>query len=170
VRTLRFRDPAGAVRQALLLLGLSLALAVGLWLVRPDRLALRADSQVYALDLSAPLISVDEALVAYEDGSRFFVDTRAGDPSGRASIPGSFVIREQHLLEDLEAMGDFLFPEDPLILYGTDHPLPVDAVAARLQTRGFENVVILQGGLEAWQRAGGTTAGGETGGGEGAHE
>ncbi len=165
MRALRFRDPAGAIREALFLLGVSLALAVGLWLARPDRLPLQADSQAYALDLSAPLISVDEALVAYQDGSRFFVDTRAGDPSGRASIPGSFLIREQHLLEDLEAMGDFLFPEDPLILYGAGHPLPVDAVAARLQTRGFENVVILQGGLEAWRRAGGEIAGQE-----GAHE
>lgn len=165
MRALRFRDPAGAIREALFLLGVSLALAVGLWLARPDRLPLQADSQAYALDLSAPLISVDEALVAYQDGSRFFVDTRAGDPSGRASIPGSFLIREQHLLEDLEAMGDFLFPEDPLILYGAGHPLPVDAVAARLQTRGFENVVILQGGLEAWRRAGG-----EIEGQEGAHE
>ncbi len=163
LRTLRFRDPAGAVRQTLLLLGLSLALAVGLWLVRPDRLPLQADPAIYALDLPVPLISVADARAAYDDGSRFFVDTRPGDPSGRATIPGSFVIREQHLLADLEAIGDFLFPEDPLILYGADHPLPVAAVAARLQTRGFEDLVILQGGLEAWQRAGGEVAGGEVG-------
>lgn len=161
MRVLRFRDPGQAVRQALLLMGLSLALAVVLWVVRPDRLPLQADPQAYTLDLSAPLISVEEALAAYEDGSRFFVDTRAGEPAGRATIPGSFVIREQQLLEDLDDLGGFLFPEDPLILYGADHPLPVDAVAARLQTRGFSDVVILQGGLEAWRRADGPLDGGE---------
>jgi rhodanese-related sulfurtransferase len=155
VNLLRLRDLSGAIRQALLLLGLSLVLSAVLWAVRPDRLPLQADPQIYTLDLPAPLISVDEGLRIYEDGTRYFVDTREGDADGRAAIPGSFVIREQSLTEDLAEIGDFLYPEDALVLYGAGHPLPVAAVAARLQSLGFEDLVILQGGLEAWQRADG---------------
>jgi len=160
VRGIRFRDPAGAVREALLLTGLSLAIAAALWAIRPDRLPLRVDPQAYALDLPAPLVSVDAALGIYEQASRYFVDTRVGDPAGRTTIPGSFVIREQDLVADLESLDGFLYPEDPLVLFGEDNPLPVAAVAARLQSRGFEDLVILQGGLRAWQRAGGPLTGG----------
>jgi rhodanese-related sulfurtransferase len=150
-----------ALRQALLLLAISLAIAVGSWAVRGDRLPLRADPQVYALDLSVPLVSVDEARRYYDTGSHYFVDTRAGDPAARPVIPGSFTIREDSLATDLAAVMDFLYPEDPLILYGEDTPLPVDAVAARLSNRGYENLVILQGGLAAWREAGGPVTGEE---------
>ena len=150
-----------ALRQALLLLGISLALAVGSWAVRGDRLPPLADPQVYALDLSVPLVSLAEAREHYEAGSHYFVDTRAGDPTGRPAIPGSFTIREEQFDEDLAAAMDFLYPEDPLILYGEDTPLPVDAVAARLSNRGYQNLTILQGGLRAWRKAGDPVTGEE---------
>jgi rhodanese-related sulfurtransferase len=150
-----------ALRQSLLLLGISVAAAAVSWAVRGDRLPLLADPEVYALDLSVPLVSVAEARDHFEAGSHYFVDTRAGDPTGRAVIPGSFTIRELELAADLEAVMDFLYPEDPLVLYGADLPLPVDAVAARLADLGYENLVILQGGIAAWREAGGPLSGEE---------
>lgn len=142
------------VKQALVLLMIALVLAGILWLVHPEGLPLRADAEFYALDLSAPLVSVAEARESYETGTHYFVDTRAGAPEGRISIPGSFVIREHSLADDLAEVIDFLYPEDPVILYGNGGPLLVDAVAARMQDRGFTDVTILQGGLQAWRDAG----------------
>ena len=151
---LKLRDLAGAIRQAVLLTVLSLVLTAALWAVRSDRLPLRADPQVYLIDLPVPLMATDQASAVYAAGSHFFVDTRPGEPADRATVPGSFVIREQEFDADVAALDGFLFPEDALVLFGADHPLPVAAVAARLQARGFENLVILQGGFAAWQREG----------------
>jgi len=151
------------VKQALVLLMIALVLAGILWLVHPEGLPLQADAEFYALDLSAPLVSVDDAHDYYESGSHYFVDTRAGAPEGRISIPGSFVIREHSLADDLAEVMDFLYPEDPVILYGNGGPLLVDAVAARLQERGFLDVLILQGGLQAWRDAGHPVDGQEDG-------
>jgi rhodanese-related sulfurtransferase len=39
----------------------------------------------------------------------------------------------------------------------------VAAVAVRLQARGYENLVILQGGFQAWRQAGGPVTDGEAG-------
>jgi len=57
--------------------------------------------------------------------------------------------------DELAAARDFIFLEDPLILYGEDAPVPVGDVAALFLARGHQDVRILQGGLAAWRRAGG---------------
>ena len=150
-----------AVRQSLLLVGIAVVAAGVSWAVRGDRLPLRADPEFYALDLTVPLVSQADARELYEAGTHYFVDTRPGDPGERPAIPGSFTIRETSLADDLAAVMDFLYPEDPLILYGEDRPSPVDAVAARLTSRGYENLVILQGGFAGWRAAGGAVTGGE---------
>jgi len=144
-----------ATRQAAWLLACAVGAALLLWVVRADRLPLRADPEVYALELPVPQVAVGTARAHYDAGDRSFVDTRAGDPARRPSIPGAFVIREATFADDLEAVMDFLYPEDPLILFGERSPLPVAAVAARFLERGYANLVILQGGLEAWRQDGG---------------
>jgi rhodanese-related sulfurtransferase len=143
------------VIQALRLLGISIVLGLLPWAVRGDRLPLLADATTYALDLPAPLVSVEQARRYYAEGSHYFLDTRPQEHAGSGAVPGSFVIREASFDADLEAAMDFLYPEDALILYGEDNPLPVGAVAARLQSRGYANLLILQGGLAAWRQAGG---------------
>ncbi|HOX25549.1 MAG TPA: rhodanese-like domain-containing protein [Candidatus Krumholzibacteria bacterium] len=144
-----------AWRQAAWLAALAIGLAVALWIVRPDRLPLRADAETYALDLPVPQVAVAAAREFYDAGDHIFVDTRAGDPAGRPAIPGAFVIRANSFGDDLAGVMDFIYPEDSLVLYGERSPLPVAAVAARFLERGYENVVILQGGLDAWRRGGG---------------
>jgi 3-mercaptopyruvate sulfurtransferase SseA len=148
----------GALREALLLTLVIVALGVATWLVRPDRLPLQADAEYYALDLPAPLVSVEEAMQAHEQGVTVFVDTRA-DADLDTAIPGAFIVRAATFATDLDEVRDFIFPEDPLILYGEDAPLPVGDVAALFLARGHTDVRILQGGLAAWQRAGGPSEG-----------
>jgi len=154
---LSLNGPA-VMRQAGILLAAVLAASVISWLVRPDRLPLQANAEFYALDLPAPLVSVDEALVAYEEGLVVFIDTRP-EASLDDSIPGAFIVRAASFDADLGEVRDFVFPEDPLILYGTDAPVPVGDVAALFLARGHAEVRILQGGLAAWQAEGGPIEG-----------
>lgn len=148
----------GAMVEAMRLVLVILVLGVATWLVRPDRLPLRANAEFYALDLPAPLVSVDEALKAFDEGTVVFVDTRAQADLDSA-IPGAFIVRASTFAADLGAVRDFIFPDDSLILYGADAPVPVGDVAALFQARGQTDVRILQGGLEAWRRAGGPIEG-----------
>ena len=150
---------ASVWRQALVLAAITLVLGVGSWLVRPDRLPLRADAEFYTLDLPAPLVAVATALPLHEDGSHVFVDTRP-DADLDSAVAGAFIVRAAHFDDDLAEAADFLYPEDPVIVYGEDSPVPVGDVAALLLARGFEDVRILQGGLEAWRAAGGPLEGG----------
>jgi rhodanese-related sulfurtransferase len=152
-----------ALREAWVLLVIAVGLAVVSWAIRGDRLPLLADPDIYALDLPVPLVSVAEARELYDAGTHYFVDTRADGPLADGAIPGSFLIRETTFDTDIDDVLDFLYPEDPLILYGASLPLPVAAVAVRLQARGYENLVILQGGYEAWRQAGGPVTDGEAG-------
>lgn len=139
----------------------TLALAIVLWLVRPDRLPPAADPQIYALDLPVPLVSIPQALDLYEEGFHHFIDTRRGPARGRPTIPGAFVIREAEFAEDLEAAMAFVYPEDHLVLFGESSPLAVAPVAVRFLDRGYRHVRILQGGLPAWRQAGGPLDDGE---------
>ena len=157
------RRPApSTLVQALHLCLVIVAVAVVTWIVRPDRLSLSADADFYALDLPAPLVSLDEARAVYDAGTHYFIDTRP-DADLDDAIPGAFIVRAATFGDDLAAAMDFIYPEDPLILYGADHPVPVGDVAALFQRRGYGNVRILQGGLAAWRDAGHPTSGWEGG-------
>lgn len=150
---------SGSIVQAVRLVVVIMVIAAVSWAVRPDRLPLMADAERYELDLPAPLVSVDEALTHYETGDHLFIDTRA-DATLETAIPGAFIVRADTFGDDLAAAMDFVYPEDPLILYGADQPLPVSDVAARFLARGYENLTIMQGGLAAWRQAGGPVEGG----------
>ena len=78
--------------------------------------------------------------------------------AGQSTIPGSFYIREATLDDDLAANIDFLFPEDKIVLFGSGDLMPPANVAARLQSMGFQDIVILDGGLEAWIGSGGSVS------------
>lgn len=142
-----------SLREAGILLLVSL-LAAGIWWARSaDRLPLQAEPAVYELELAAPLVEVAEARILYDEGVHLFVDTRALN-SGE-TIPGSLLIREATFDDDLLANFDFMLPEDALILFGDGDLSRTSNIAGRLQQRGFENLLILSGGLAAWKKAGG---------------
>ena len=151
----RYRGPVPgrALREA----GVLLAVAVvgtGLsWALRTDGLSLRADPTFYERELSAPLVGPAEALALYDAGTHLFIDTRADDPV--RTVPGAFHVREDTFDDDLLRNFDFLTPADPLVVFGDGGLAAASNVAARLQQRGWTDVVIMSGGMAAWQAAGG---------------
>ena len=145
------------MRQAALLLGLAVLATAASWLLRSDRLSLRADPAFYELELAAPLIDATEALRFYEAGDHLFIDTRPVVPGSAPTIPAAMPIRQESFDDDLLEVFDFLRPEDPVILFGDGDLNAVSNVAGRLRDRGFQDLAILRGGLGAWRQAGGET-------------
>jgi len=141
------------LREASLLLALSLVAAGLSWAVRTPRLPLRADLAAYELDLGFPLVSAAEAVALFLDNACVPVDVRAGAPARR--IPGSFALGQETFDDDLREVFDFLSPADPLLVYGDGNLLVTAAVAGRLRERGFTDIHLLQGSLDGWEQAGG---------------
>lgn len=165
------RDRPGFVRllrEAGLLLLVSLLLAGVSWLVRTPRLPLRADESDYAIRVDFPVVPAADALGFYDANSHIFIDARPGADDHDA-IPGSMAVRQDSFDDDLLEIHDFLMPEDPLLLYGDGNLLALAAVAARLQERGYSDLTLMEGGLVAWRKAGGPVNGTESSG-ENAHE
>ncbi len=125
------------------------------WIMRDDGLPFAADPVGYELELAAPLTSTEEALVLYDEGDYLVVDTRTATNGDFQTIPGAFFIREATFDDDLLEYFDFMTTEDHFILFGDGDLFPVSNIAARMDERGYENLVILKGGLEAWLGAGG---------------
>jgi rhodanese-related sulfurtransferase len=146
---------ASLLREAGALLCAATALAAVVWAARDDRIPLLPDARVYEQDLPAPVLTVDEALRSYEEGLAIFVDTREETGEETICVPGAFFVRESSFDDDLYAAREWIYPEDDLVLYGSGDLLRVGSVAARFLERGYENVRIMAGGLEAWRRAGG---------------
>jgi len=144
-----------ALREALWLLAAAAILTAASWALRNDGLPLRADPTFYNLELEAPLITPGEALAFYNEGLHLFIDTRPGNGLDQATIPGAFPVRQSSFDDDLLDLFDFIAPTDPLILFGDGNLLPISAIAARLKDRGYPEVSILDGGLDAWRKAGG---------------
>ena len=140
-------------REAPLLLGLAVVLAAGSWFARTPRLPLIADMSLYEMDLAAPVLEPAEALAAFRDNTHIFVDTRAVDDGRR--IPGAMVLRPDSFDEDFREIYDFLVPEDALILYGDGNLMLTSNVAQQLEARGFTELSLLRGDLDAWAAAGG---------------
>jgi rhodanese-related sulfurtransferase len=152
-RDTAFTWPA-ALREAGLVLLAALVLTAASWGLRTDRLPLRADPAIYDVDLAAPTVSVDRAIELYDLGDHLFIDTRPAGSDG-LEIPGAIRVREATFDDDLLAAFDFLTPDAPLVLFGDGSLLQVSSVAARLQQRGYEDIVIMTAGPEAWRQAGG---------------
>lgn len=147
---------SATLKEAGLVLLVAVLASGGWWARSTDRLPWVTDPTVYELELAAPLLVVEDALTFYDEGVHLFVDTRA--ETGGETIPGSLFVREDTFDDDLYDNFDFMFPEDELILFGNGNLSRTSNIAARLQGRGYENLVILKGGLSAWKSAGGDTS------------
>lgn len=144
-----------SLKEAGRVLLLAVIVAGGNWVGGSASLPLVADPTVYELELSAPLVTIPRALELFDEGVHLFVDTRPVRPGSEPTIAGAFVIREATFDDDLLALFDVLYPEDPVILFGDGDLVGTSNVAARLQDRGYHDVQILEGGLRGWQEAGG---------------
>ncbi|MFT5232467.1 MAG: rhodanese-related sulfurtransferase [Candidatus Krumholzibacteriia bacterium] len=156
-------DWSTSLKEAGLILALSLVAMGAWWALRSERLPLQADPAYYELELEAPLLTIDDALSFYDEGVHLFVDTR--DVNEGTSIPGAFFIRAESFDDNLLENFDFMFPEDELILFGDGNLSRTSNIAARLKGRGYLNLHILQGGFSAWIDAGGESSSANTGGG-----
>ncbi len=146
--------PASLREAGLLMLVAFLVTGVS-WFLRSDGLPLTADATGYELELAAPLIQVDQALALFDEGNYLFVDARSSVDLEFTTIPGAFFIRQDTFDDDLLEYFDFMGPDDHFILFGNGNLLPISNIATRMIERGYENVVILKGGLSAWRAAGG---------------
>lgn len=142
-------------REAGWLLLVSLAATAISWSLRGDGLALRADPIAYELELPAPLVDIKTAQVLYEEGEYLFVDTRVRGAGDFDTIPGAFFIRDLSFDDDLLEYFDFMTTQDSFILFGDGDLFSVANIATRMQDRGYQNLLILKGGLAAWQESGG---------------
>lgn len=147
--------PSRGGPEALRLFLVAVVVAAVSWAVRPDRLPFLADSTAYELELSAPLVELQEAFTLFEAGNHLFIDTRPDAGPEVETIAGSFIIREASFADDLLLLMDVLYPEDPVVLFGDGNLMGVSNVAAKLQQRGFSTVLIMRNGLTRWQDAGG---------------
>ncbi len=138
----------GLVAAAVIVAGLS-------WGLRTDSLTWKADPTTYEMELSAPLVEMAEALRLFDEGDYLFIDTRRDAAEAEVTVSGAFIIREATFDDDLLALMDDLYPEDPIILFGNGELSGVSNVTNRLQTRGYENILILRVGVKGWQKAGG---------------
>jgi rhodanese-related sulfurtransferase len=144
-----------SLKEAGLVLLAAMVVAAANWLAGDEKLSLTADPSVYELELYAPLVEIAAAQDLFDEGIHLFIDTRPGDPTDRPTIAGAFVIREETFDDDLLALFDDLYPEDPVVVFGNGDLVGANNVAGRLQGRGFGDVQILRGGLAGWEKAGG---------------
>lgn len=85
-----------------------------------------------------------------EDWPRYlFIDARDADQYAREHIPGAINIEWRRVLAERSRI-----PRDrPVLLYCNTGSLSAQAVLA-LRVAGWDNVRVLQGGLQAWKAAG----------------
>ena len=146
---------SASLREAGLLLLVSVVVTAVSWVLRPDGLPLKADPLTYELELAAPLIEPEDALLLYDEGIHLFIDSRVPPAGPFDTVPGAIFISEANFDDDLLEYFDFMTPEDYLILFGDGDLFPVSNLAVRFQERGYNNLLILKGGLGAWEKAGG---------------
>lgn len=146
---------SASLREAALLLAVAIAVTAVSWLVRPDGLSLQADPMTYELELAAPLVGTEDALLLYDEGIHLFIDSRPRPAGEFDTVPGAIFISEATFDDDLLEYFDFMTPEDYLILFGDGDLFPVSNLATRFKDRGYTNLLILKGGLDAWRKAGG---------------
>lgn len=127
----------------LLLIGLTLALYVGLR-------ALRRWMLVRTLR-GVPRLSADELLRWQAEGlAPVVIDVRPGPPDAMPRIPGA-------VLADIDArLADLPLDEAPdhIVVYcSCPNEISAARLAARLRAAGFPHIWALTGGYEAWERA-----------------
>jgi len=105
-------------------------------------------SQASYPDVDIPLISAKE-LASMDKGSIFLADIRPPADFGKGSIPGS----QNIFLDDIHESYASL-PKDKKIVL-VDHKGKTTLVTGRfLAMKGYSNVVRLDGGFNAWAKAG----------------
>lgn len=135
------------VRQVLLLLGLAFLPAIG-------------QAVYYRNGVSWRHPPVDSALVSVAEAkswgdSVLWVDARPETEFSRAHVPGALLLNEDDWNAQLRTFLTAWSPERKIIVYCSALSCSAShAVAERLRNEaGLQNVYVLEGGWEAWQKA-----------------
>lgn len=99
---------------------------------------------------TVPHIGIEEALERVAQGARM-LDIREADETAQGIIADATVISRGHLESDVTT--DIPDADTPLVLYCATGVRSLFA-AESLQSIGYTNVASLDGGIEAWKRAG----------------
>lgn len=142
------QGPAWRTGLVVLTLPLLPAVATGLWHPRrPDWAALRAsDGGVRQVDLAAARTDFAGAL---------WVDAREAGAYAAAHVPGALSLNETEWETGFGALVEAWDGARGIVVYcGGESCHASEAVARRLKRElGFENIVVLRGGWDAWREA-----------------
>ena len=101
------------------------------------------------------MVEIPRALVLFEEGDRLFIDTRSDLTQGMNTILGAFRIRAAFFDDDLYELVDIVYPEDPVLLFGSGDLRKTILLAELLLARGFEDVLVMRGTVAGWHERGG---------------
>lgn len=104
-----------------------------------------------AIEAAVPVVSVEEARLAVEQGTHLFLDARPVEEYDLGHIPGSFSLPHATFETSFQNLIGMFSPEDLLIVYCSSSTCD-DAllVALRLREAGFETVSVFIAGWEGW--------------------
>jgi rhodanese-related sulfurtransferase len=144
------------VAQAALLLALSLALAAGVNLLRPQPLPWVEDwtAKKIAAYGADGVVTLDEATAMHEAGAGLFIDARGPDAYAEAHVPGAVNLPYSEV-EPPSAEAVQALPADRRLVVYCWNPAcdMAEGLADHLRSQGREDVLIFPGGIEAWQGA-----------------
>ena len=150
-----------ATKEALILIGTAVAIALVVYTVRPDKIGVtpvalnEGDTRQSTAEKGFSEIPIDEALRLYEEKGAIFADARHAADFAVGHVKGAV-----HLYAADQAvwLPDFLAATDPatvIVTYcdGADcHLAP--ALAELLVINGFDNVRYLKNGWTRWREGG----------------
>lgn len=144
------RSSRGSWFDFIIVVGMSILLAIAFNFLNPNGIALIPERPE-----PVPAISAPEALHEYVQGKALIVDAMPNNFYRMEHIKGALNIPPAQF--DIMYMASF--PREDknieIVVYGSTISAPYDLETAnKLRLRGYGNVKILQGGMQAWQAAG----------------
>lgn len=138
-----------AVAASLLGLGVNLVSPKGVpWIyVRPDKIEVDG--------VTIPIISEEKALGFLDDGQTIFLDTRNSEDYAESHIKGAISLPDTKKEERFPVVESLLPKDERIILYCTGPECHMaENVAVFLAKLGFQNLMLMPGGIEGWEKAG----------------
>ena len=135
-----------AVREGLILIGLSFLPAIGEGIYFRDKVSWQSPIS------ASELVTVDQARSWGDSG--IWVDARPDEEFSRDHVPGAFSLNEDHWNELLAQFLPNLSPDKKVVVYcSAESCNAAREVAKRLRDEAqLKDVFVLQGGWEEWVR------------------
>lgn len=107
-----------------------------------------------AREAGLPIVDLNEAQTALEEGRVLFLDARPHEQYQQGHIPGALSLPVHNLDAHLPAIQPFLFPEQPMIVYcGGETCEDSILLGTFLLDQEMQDVKVFKGGMDAWRAA-----------------